>query len=289
MITVFTPAYNRAGFLPRLFRSLEEQTCKQFEWLIVDDGSTDRTAAVVQDLISSASFPVRYFRQPNGGKHRAINRAVTLARGELFLIVDSDDYLTPNAIDRLIFHYNAVRSDLSVAGVFGLRRHADGRINGLRRPFSVLHTTPGRIKRYLRRDVAEAIRLSVLRAYPFPEFEAEKFISESAVWNEIAKTHVFRYFYEPVIVCDYLPDGLTCNIVGLHRANPLGTLLVYKEKIAATPLLVEKLKSVLNYWRYRPCAKSCPEALRLHGPALFFAPLGFLLYILDSLTRYLSR
>lgn len=289
MITVFTPAYNRAGLLPRLFRSLEEQTCKQFEWLIVDDGSTDHTAAVVQDFISSASFPVRYFRQPNGGKHRAINRAVTLARGELFFIVDSDDYLVPDAIDRLIFHYNAVRSDLYVAGVFGLRRHQDGRINGLRRPFTVLHTTPGRIKRYLQRDVAEALRLSVLRDHPFPEFESENFISESAVWNEIAKTHVFRYFFEPVTVCDYLPDGLTRNIVSLHRANPLGSLLVYKEKIEATPFLFEKFKSVLNYWRYRPCAKSCPEALRLPRACSIFAPMGYLLYIFDSLTRYFAR
>lgn len=289
MITVFTPAYNRSDLLPRLYRSLETQTCKQFEWLVVDDGSTDDTAAVVQGFISSASFPVRYYRQDNGGKHRAINRAVKLARGELFFIVDSDDYLTPHAIERILFHYNAVRTDPAIAGVFGLRRHEDGRINGLRRPFSVLHTTPGHMKRYLSRDVAEALRLSVLRDYPFPEFESEHFISESAVWNEIAKTYRFRYFFEPVYVCEYLPDGLTRNIVTLHRNNPLGSLLVYKEKITATPFLFEKLKSVVNYWRYRACARTCPPELRLPAPAAVFAPMGYLLYIFDTLTRYFAR
>lgn len=103
MITIFTPTYNRAYRLPNLYKSLQEQTCKDFEWLVVDDGSTDNTSKLFEQWQAEEnSFPIRYFKQPNGGKHRAINRGVKEAKGELFFIVDSDDTLSSNAI-RIVF------------------------------------------------------------------------------------------------------------------------------------------------------------------------------------------
>ena len=100
MITIFTPTYNRANFLAPLYDSIKNQSSKDLEWVIVDDGSTDNTHSAVAEIISShdGSFPIRYFKKPNGGKHTAINMGVNVAEGELFLILDSDDELPPTAI-----------------------------------------------------------------------------------------------------------------------------------------------------------------------------------------------
>ena len=93
--TVFTPTCNRCATLPRVYASLAAQTFRDFEWLIVDDGSTDCTAALVDKWTAQADFPIRYLRQENRGKHIASNRAVREARGELFLVLDSDDACVP--------------------------------------------------------------------------------------------------------------------------------------------------------------------------------------------------
>ena len=100
MVTIFTPTYNRAYIIGKLYGSLLEQTDRNFEWLIVDDGSTDNTRELIGSFIREDRISIRYFRQENGGKHRAINRGVREAAGELFFIVDSDDQLTPEAVAR---------------------------------------------------------------------------------------------------------------------------------------------------------------------------------------------
>ncbi len=110
MITIFTPTYNRAYRLSNLFNSLRVQTDKNFEWLIVDDGSTDETEQLVRTFIGGADFNIRYVKQLNGGKHRAINRGIQLARGSLFLIVDSDDFLTKNAVEIIYKNYDTIQS-----------------------------------------------------------------------------------------------------------------------------------------------------------------------------------
>ena len=108
IFTVFTPTYNRAATLAGVYSSLQVQTFRNFEWLIVDDGSADGTAALVQEWQAVAEFPIRYFWQPNGGKHRAFNRGVQEARGELFLTLDSDDSCVPEALERLKFYWDAL-------------------------------------------------------------------------------------------------------------------------------------------------------------------------------------
>ena len=102
-LTVFTPTFNRAYILPVLYRSIQRQTFRDFEWLIVDDGSTDNTEELVSGWIKEQNdFPIRYIKQSNGGKCRAINRALDDARGELFFTMDSDDYLTDDALAKIV-------------------------------------------------------------------------------------------------------------------------------------------------------------------------------------------
>ena len=127
LTTVFTPTYNRAYLLPRLYQSLKAQTVTNFEWLIVDDGSTDDTQQVIQRWAEQENkFSIRYTRVENGGKHRAINLGVQLARGELFFIVDSDDALAPNAMERINFWRNSIRGSSEFAGVSGTCITFDG-------------------------------------------------------------------------------------------------------------------------------------------------------------------
>ena len=104
-ITIFTPTFNRGNRLPALYNSLQNQSNKDFEWLIVDDGSTDNTEELVRKWLSEPLFPVRYIKQKNGGKHRAVNRGVQEAQGELFFIVESDDVL-PEQTNERIAHQN---------------------------------------------------------------------------------------------------------------------------------------------------------------------------------------
>ena len=117
LVTIFTLTYNRAYSIPSLYNSLKGQTNKDFECLIVDDGTTEDTEDIVKEWIQETKFPIRYFKQENGGKHRAINRGLKEARGELFFIVDSDDYLTTDAIETIHYRYAPIKNQESFCGV----------------------------------------------------------------------------------------------------------------------------------------------------------------------------
>ena len=125
MITIFTPTYNRAEFLAPLYDSIKNQSSKDFEWVIVDDGSTDNTYSAVAEIINShdGSFPIRYFKKPNGGKHTAINMGVNVEEGELFLILDSDDELPPTAIETIEKRYKMIMANKTLSGVCGYMAH----------------------------------------------------------------------------------------------------------------------------------------------------------------------
>lgn len=107
-VTVFTPTYNRAKTLSELYASLKKQTFKDFEWIIVDDGSADNTKKCVETWVKEKIINIRYIYQVNHGKHIAMNRAVDLAKGELFTVVDSDDHLLPDALEILVNTWNEI-------------------------------------------------------------------------------------------------------------------------------------------------------------------------------------
>ena len=110
MVTVFTPTYNRAHLLPLLYKSLQNQTCKDFEWLVVDDGSNDGTDTLINKWINNEqSFPIRYYKIKNGGKMRAINYGVSLAEGSIFCGIDSDDWFYNDAIISIIDAFESIK------------------------------------------------------------------------------------------------------------------------------------------------------------------------------------
>ena len=227
MITVFTPTFNRAYIINELYKSLKNQTDKDFEWLVVDDGSTDDTEKFFAEVaLNEKEFEVRYIKQENGGKHRAVNRGVKEARGELFFIADSDDTLTTDAIEKLKKWVATLGNDKKFAGVSGLRGYSDNSVigGGGNGGTYVDATNLERGKKNLLGDKAEAYFTDVLKKYPFPEFDGEKFVSEEVVWNKIAADgYYIRWYSEVIYFTEYLEDGLTKS-ANKYAENPQGTL-----------------------------------------------------------------
>ena len=219
MITIFTPVYNRADVLEKLYQSLLRQSDYDFEWLIIDDGSTDSVKKVVQHWIVSEEvrFPIRFYQQENAGKHRAVNRGTQLAQGNAFFIVDSDDYLTDDAVEMVEKWWKDVADDDNYAGVAGLKGDRNGDVIG-RIPLFDLYvdaTNLERAKYGLLGDKAEVYKTSVLRKNPFPEFEGENFLTEAVVWDRIAYNHLKIRWFIPVH-CDvncYLPPGVSVTLM----------------------------------------------------------------------------
>lgn len=286
LITVFTPAYNRAHLLPRLYESLKAQTFKDFEWLIVDDGSTDNTEIVVSNFIADNKILIRYFKQRNGGKHRAINRGVKESQGELFFIVDSDDRLPINSLERIFYYYNQIKDNTRFAGACGLKCYFDGRQTGGDQPFRTMDCSMMdiRLKHHIVGDMAEVFRTDVLREIPFPIFGDERFCPEDLVWNRISQKFIMRFFHENIYECEYQPDGLTSRIVRIRMESPLASVTHYQELNSYTIPLKEKIKAAINFWRFYACVlkKERKEISKLPWYWNWTMPLGWLMHINDK-------
>lgn len=244
LITVFTPTYNRKQLIERLYQSLLQQTKKNFEWLVVDDGSTDNTEKFFSDLLTKQQpFPINYIKQENGGKHRAINNGVKKALGELFFIVDSDDYLTENAIDTINQWATTLDNSHKWAGFAGLRGQSKSQILSQQNSSSnfIDAKNSERRKYHLLGDKAEIYFTDILKKYPFPEIPDENFISEEIVWNAIARDNYYlRWFNEIIYIGNYLEGGLTKDNLK-DQNNPQGRLLWAKGQLETFP----------NSWRDR--------------------------------------
>ena len=213
-LTIFTPTFNRAHTLPRVYESLARQTSRDFLWLVVDDGSTDETRELVRQWAGIADFPVEYLFQPNSGKHNAHNAAVARARTELFSIVDSDDELFPNAVERLVGAWrNAGDADRAkIAGLWSLCADPQGNIVGGTLPSDVRDASLQELRyaRRLNKEMLPTFVTEILRRYPFPATPAGEcpYIPEAYVWMQITRAHPLRFINEPCRV--YHPgDGLS--------------------------------------------------------------------------------
>lgn len=287
-LTIFTPAYNRRYRLNALYESLCRQTDKDFEWVIVDDGSTDDTESLVNEFIEENKLDIVFHRQENGGKHRAINKGVSMARGKMFFIVDSDDFLPDNSVERIRYYSEQIMDDDRFGGICGLKCLFNGKIVGtdtslLPNPLDC-SSLEYRFKYKVRGDRAEVFKLSVLKDYPFPEIEGEKFCTEALVFNRIAKNYLLRYFPENIYFCEYLPDGLSASSVRIRANNPKAAVLYYKELIKNDIGLIQKLKTAINYFRFRFCL-SDKDYLRDNQIGVIWfimMPFGFIFYLRDK-------
>lgn len=260
-ITVFTPTYNRGYTLKKLYNSLKKQSDNDFEWLIIDDGSTDDTKSLVKDFIKENKVNIRYMYKKNEGKYKAINTAIDLAKGELFFIVDSDDWITEDSIETIKKYYSEIKDNNEFIGVVGLRGTPDMKINcSLKKEkenkflkLEYIDATPVeyKFKYHIIGDRAEVCITKKMKEFKFPEND-EKFMNEGYIWNNIAKCgYKFRYFNKIIYIGNYLNDGLTLNIKKIERTSPKNMTITKNLIVGIKEIpLKERFKACVGYYRY---------------------------------------
>ncbi|MDW8320127.1 MAG: glycosyltransferase family A protein [Armatimonadota bacterium] len=296
--TVFTPTYNRAHLLTTAYRSLCGQEGSSFEWLVVDDGSTDNTRQLVEQWQQHASFPIRYYYQPNSGKHAAINRAVQLASGELMIILDSDDWLAQDALTSIrgVWESIPVEERERFVGVVGLYAFSDNRVVGQPFPHSPMDTDALELQiRYrVRGDKFGANRVDVLRQFPFPE-NLGRFVPESLVWNRIASRYKLRCVNQIWAHTQYHSDGLSSRMLQNRVQSSHTARLYYQELFEAASNMngastSARVRVGANYVRFSlhtglPLRQVARDAAAI-GVCIASVALGALLYHRD---RFLLR
>lgn len=250
MLTIFTPAYNRAGTLPRLFESLLRQSSRDFEWLIIDDGSQDDTQAVAEKFVKAAQFSVRYYKKENGGKHTAYNTALELAQGQWFLCVDSDDLLADQAVEMILKTAEKLGGK---QGIIAYKQDLSG--NLLSGEFPTGLDTVGINELVLNYGCGGEFTLifptALAKKYPFPVFDGERFVTESVIYDRLDPVCKMRLLRETVTVCEYQADGYSQNINGIIARNPKGYSVYFMQRIDVYPSLKQKMTTAGKYWCFR--------------------------------------
>lgn len=259
-ITIITPAYNRGKLLERLYESLLKQTDKRFDWLIVDDGSTDDTKQRVESWLESKELRINYIWQENGGKHRALNNGIQEVVSDLTFIVDSDDYLPEDAIETILaYHdkYKEKRKELRLCGYSFLRFYSNGEVNTAYFPKDeeVATYLEVRINGNIGGDKAEVFYTKALKKYPFPEFPQEKFMPEDTVWMRMSEEYNMVHINRCVYFSDYLECGLTKSGRKMKLKSPKGMALRSKIYLNSGEVNYKvKVKMMLLYHIYGKAA-----------------------------------
>ena len=229
--TVFTPTFNRKELLGKLYSSLQNQTYRDFEWLIVDDGSTDGTEDRVKEFINEKKLDIRYFHTENGGKQRAYNFGVEKAEGELFICLDSDDEYVETGLETILKYWEKYEKNDEIAGMGYLSIYPDGKVIGREFPQKEMVSTQFDIynKHGVKGDKGLMFRTEILKKYPFPVFEGEKFTTEAVVYNRICQKYKMLYVNEKIEIKEYQEDGLTAKYNNLLLRNPKGQALYHNE------------------------------------------------------------
>ncbi len=258
LLTVFTPTYNRRALLQRVYDSLLEQTSKNFCWLIVDDGSDDGTEHQVQQWIDDAKVAIRYIFRENGGKMRAHNTGVEHTETELFVCVDSDDYLTADAVFQIEQAWTEVKErddlDRKVAGIVAHKGKSVYEIlSGNDFPKVAYSTLQGLYRRGFQGETTLVFRTDVLRQYPFPEISGEKYVPEDYIYDKIDKDYVLRVWPHILTVCELVEAGYSDSVKKLRDENPGAWYLYYEQRAQITPMSILKIKYVSHYLCFARC------------------------------------
>lgn len=261
-LTVFTPTYNRRNLLPRVYESLCAQTCKDFTWLIVDDGSIDNTEELVKGWQQENLLHIEYAYFENGGKMRAHNRGVELCRTELFLCLDSDDWLVPNAVSD-IYECIPQIEDEHVAGIVAHKGKSETEpLYDVDFPKEEYSTLFGLYLKGFKGETTLLFKTAVLREYPFPEIPGEKYVPEDYIYDKIDSVYTLFILPKIITVCELVAAGYTDSVRALRRNNPRAWYLYYEQRARIAPFSLLKFKLLGFYILY---AKRCREPLMKKG------------------------
>lgn len=241
-LTIFTPTYNRRSKLDKLYTSMLNQSCKDFVWLIVDDGSTDNTEALINDWIREGQIEIAYFYQSNRGKMNAHNKGVSECKTPLFVCVDSDDYLERNAVETILEWYREFGQMPKIGGFVAYKRYENGKLLSSNFPEINVCTLKELYKKSFKGDTSLVYKSEVLKQFEFPVINGEKFITENYLYYQIDKKYQLSIVPQSLIVCEYLDDGYSKNIVNVIKKNPKGYILYYQMLIKDATSFADRFK-----------------------------------------------
>ena len=250
--TIFTPTFNRKELLEKLYKSLQKQTYKDFEWLIVDDGSADGTKEKVEEFLSEKKLDIKYYFKENGGKQRAYNFATDKANGELFICLDSDDEYVENGLETILKYWKKYEKNSDIAGMGYLSTYPNREVIGSSFPEKEMISTQFDIynKYSVKGDKGLMFRTEIIKKYKFPVFDDEKFITEAVVYNRICEKYKMVYVNEKIEIKEYQEDGLTAKYNNLLLRNPKGQALYHNEINFQNLTFKQKILNNAVYYKF---------------------------------------
>ena len=280
-LTIFTPAYNRAHLLPRLYESLCNQSYQDFCWLIVDDGSSDNTHELVQSWMEEEKIPIRYEYKPNGGMHTAHNVAYNLIDTELNTCIDSDDYMPTDAVEKIVTYWKKYGSD-QVNGIIGLDADTQGNIIGSRLPDDKETMTLTDFYHFGGKgDKKLVYRTDVMKSLPeYPVFEGEKYVGLGYKYQLADLQRPMLLLNEVLVHVDYQPDGSSNTMWKQYGRHPQGFAFLRRETMKHHPYFKERFMAAIHYISSCMFIKSNPFSDSPNKLLTFFAlPLGLIVHV----------
>ncbi|MCM3665227.1 glycosyltransferase family 2 protein [Mesobacillus subterraneus] len=242
VLTVFTPTFNRAYCLHQCYESLVRQTCKDFVWLIIDDGSTDNTKELVDKWKKTNLIEIEYIWQENQGMHGAHNTAYDSIKTELNVCIDSDDYMPDDAVHKIITMWKIFGSE-NVSGIIGLDSYTDGKVIGTNLPSVPMTSTLFDLyhKYGVTGDKKLVYRTELTKRFPYPIFENEKYVGLAYKYHMLDRDYEMLLMNEVLCCVEYLQDGSSLNMLGQYRKNPKG-FAFYRKELMKLPFANSKFK-----------------------------------------------
>ena len=282
-ITVVTPTYNRAYILDKAYESLKAQTNKSFIWMIVDDGSTDNTAELIEQWKDEDIFEIIYLKKENGGKASALNLSLDNVNTRYYVCLDSDDIFIDTAIEDALNELDKIDKYENYCGILSLR--VDNKripIGGKYIPRNIYDIKLWELanKYKIGSELTCFYKTDVIKKYYFPVIEGEKFISPEYQGFEVCREYDYRVSQNPYCICEYIEDGLTRNKLNIIKKNPKGYTLVIKQSFEHSYNFIEKSKKCLMYIsgsilsKDKNFIKNSPHKLM----TILYMPLGLLAY-----------
>ncbi len=270
LISVFTPTYNRADLIHRVFESLQVQDFRDFEWIIVDDGSTDDTADTLEVYRKKADFPIKIYHQANQGKVAAINRGLNMAEGELFICFDSDDWCTQDAFSTIAMQWDALGPEERKAycGISCLKVLPDQRMVGedYTRMKTMGESYIDRFNRRIKGDKWEILRTDLHRQTLYDLAAHERYMAPEYAWLKMGRTHKTVFLNKALSIVEYQEGGISLNNLAHRASSPVSAMRFYQLAYKVSDNWGTRLRSTINLVRFAyhaRCASELPTVMKM--------------------------